>query len=671
MARFVRFSLAVVGIGGALLLCLILLPRLLLAAPPSNPDVPAAPGTIAGVVTDLSGTPLAGINVTLYLPNHGAWLAERVLTTDSQGAFKAFALAAGTYRIGFRDPTHFYAPLFYPDAVALDSAQDIPVAGTEVTGVNAALQQAGAITGEFSHVSTSTISAKIVALVFDAARWQTAASTQLASSGAYTLADLQPGSYRVCAHSLYVADYIQRQLTCYDGIVSAPENALPVAVGAGAVTRGINLIAGLEGDGATISGRVTNIDGEPLAGIHVSLLSQSATAAGSTNSMTMTEETGRYAFRGVSTDQYAVEFQDDAGFYVAEYFNDARELGDATVLAMTQRAERPDVDAVLALGGILGGALRIEGGGKPDSAYVNVWDVEHHVSLPSSKSYYDRDSGTYRIGGVPPGRYVIYVIAWIGETVLDGIYGGTPSQEAIVVEVASGAILADLDITVGIGAFDGEISGRLRSDGQGVSGIEVTLIDAVHCNCEVVRVETDADGRYVFGGLTNGYFRVGYRDPAEVYANGYYSHALASWDADKILVLPAQKVSSIDAQLVRGGMITGTVLLGGGVPATDYEVMAYLVADSSAMTLAGVSPAVRTDRNGAYRMPGLRPGTYRICGAGSTGYPSDRLGCYGGVSGLLPEYGQDVPVHAGATSRDINLFLGPMPANAYLPAVAR
>ena len=671
MTRLVRLSLVSFGVGWTFLLCLVFLSGLLLAAPPQISDVPAAPGTIAGVVTDLSGTPLAGINVTLYRPYHDAWFPERVLTTDSQGAFKAFALATGTYRIGFRDPTHFYAPLFFPEAMALAGAQDIPIAGTDVTGVNATLQQAGAITGEFSHVTTSTISVKIEALVLDGDRWQTAASTQLGSSGTYTLADLQPGTYRVCADSLYAAEYIQRQVTCYDGIVSAPEHALPVAVSAGALTPDINLIAGLESDGATISGRVTNIDGEPLAGVHVSLLSQSDTTAGSTNSMTTTEVTGRYVFRGVSTDQYVVEFQDDAGFYVSEYFNDTRVLGDATVLAMTQRTERLDVDAVLALGGVLGGALRIEGGGKPDSAYVNVWDIEHHVSLPSSKSYYDRDSGTYRIGGVPSGRYTIYVTAWIGETVLDGIYRGALNQEAIAVEVVGCAILTDLDITVGIGAFDGEISGRLTADGRGVSGIEVTLIDAMYCDCEVVRVGTDADGRYVFGGLTNGYFRVGYRDPAEVYANGFYSHVLASWDADKILVLPAQKVSSIDAQLVCGGMITGTVLLGGGVPATDYEVRAYLVSDSSAMTLAGVSPSVRTDRNGNYRMPGLMPGTYRICASGMGGYPSARQGCYGGVSGSLPEYGQDVPVRAGTTRRYINLFLGPMPANAYLPAVAR
>ena len=205
----------------AVLLAL-LLAAALPAAAQSLPDAPDAPGSIAGTVTAEGGAPLAGIEVQIYrLQWYGGWWPERTLTTDANGSYLAAVLQANTYRVGFRDPAGVYGSAYYADAQALANATDIAVAGVDVTGIDAVLRPAGAVTGIYSDTTTPYIYTEIAALVPGDGAWQKAASVSVTTTGPYTLTGLAPGVYRVCAYAQWYVEPLPYPTVCYDDIISS------------------------------------------------------------------------------------------------------------------------------------------------------------------------------------------------------------------------------------------------------------------------------------------------------------------------------------------------------------------------------------------------------------------------------------------------------------------
>lgn len=92
--------------------------------------------SVEGVVTEPGGSPIPGVNVVLY--DDGSQIANAV--TDADGSYRLLELEAGTYRVGFTDPTGDHLPEFFDDAAALATSDPVLVpARTFVTGVDAEL----------------------------------------------------------------------------------------------------------------------------------------------------------------------------------------------------------------------------------------------------------------------------------------------------------------------------------------------------------------------------------------------------------------------------------------------------------------------------------------------------------------------------------------------------
>ena len=119
------------GLLAALLFLLGSAPPTLAQMAPANPD---APGSIAGTITDEVGAPVAGAEVQLYRQDINGWLLARVVRSDATGAYRAGVLATGAYRILVSDPAGVYAQSYYPNALIIDDAVSIMVAGADVGG---------------------------------------------------------------------------------------------------------------------------------------------------------------------------------------------------------------------------------------------------------------------------------------------------------------------------------------------------------------------------------------------------------------------------------------------------------------------------------------------------------------------------------------------------------
>lgn len=636
---------------------------------PDASDIPAAPGSIAGTVTAEGGAPLAGMEVDVYLLSYGSWSYIRTLATDVHGAYQATVLQAGTYRIGFRDPSGFYGRAYYADALTLENATEVAVAGFDVTGIDAVLRPAGAVTGIYSNTRTS-FSAVIAALVPDGSGgWQRAVSVPVTTTGPYTLSGLQPGVYSICADVSYV-DFPFPSLPgpriCYDDIISSIDYAQPVTVTGGVTTTGVDLTAGVEGDGAVIGGIVRTTDGMPLPEIQVRLF-----GSGSGGVTTTTDASGSYELRGVIPGSYVVAFSDAAGVYIAQYYSGSLTPGQATQVVVAREEERRDVDATLARGGALSGAVRILGV-KPSYATVTAEWLDNDASSIVFSSQFDTDTGTYLSTGLPPGRYRILVDAWLDGVFFGGYYGESTAGIGAVVTVTAGATISGLDVNLGAAGYDGEIAGTVTANGQPRPGIKVTLYGTIDHE-RIVSVLTDGQGHYTIGGLTNGFYFVGFSDPAEVYVAEYYSNVYSLLAAKA--VGPVEQKQTVDVELELAGSVTGRVASDNGAPAANQRISLWYVTkyDDGSVGPITIFRQVTTDDDGMYRAGGLRPGSYRVCAGEASNASSMPSGCYGGPLRVYdPTQAQNVSVRAGVVTNGIDIYVGAdLPERAYLPAVKR
>ncbi len=221
---------------------------------------PDAPGSIAGVVMDENGALLSGIEVDVLRRDYSSYTHLRTLTTAGNGAYRAGVLSTGTYLLRYRDPAGVYATAYYLDALTLEGATSIPIAGNDRTGVDVTLRRAGAVQGTITHTIQSAIAdMRIEALAQINGRWQSIGSTQIRATESYSLTGLPPGVYAVCAYSSMSfpseGGVIRQPAVCFDDVVSTIDNAQMVTVTADITTMDIDLNIDTEGDGATIGER--------------------------------------------------------------------------------------------------------------------------------------------------------------------------------------------------------------------------------------------------------------------------------------------------------------------------------------------------------------------------------------------------------------------------------
>jgi len=101
---------------------------------------------------------------------------------------------------------------------------------------------------------------------------------------------------------------------------------------------------------------------------------------------------------------------------------------------------------------------------------------------------------------------------------------------------------------------------------------------------------------------------------------------------------------SVRIELVKGGVISGSVKRANGDPVVSVMVRAYLIRDAKGKPPPYSTPMRlrQTDDRGVYRIYGLAPGSYIVSAGG--------LGNTGGYS--IDQYGGDVPTYAPSSPRD-------------------
>jgi Carboxypeptidase regulatory-like domain len=311
---------------------------------------------VSGRVSDEGGRPVRGVALEI-VPAGSLPTVPGGPVTAVDGTFRATGLAAGTYRICFHTEnaagggsTTGYLPECFdntplPAVGDVLPGTDVPlVAGRERHGVNATLARGGAITGTVVNPD-GTPRAGVHVRVQQQQGSVLSGEQATGRDGRYRLTGLRTGSYSVCfGHNpgtFPPADGLLNQ--CYRDI-EFPRDNVPVT--AGRVTTGID--AHLNA-GGQISGRVTDLDGNPLGQVLVGI------PGAPDGQAVRTADDGTYTVVFVHPGNTQLCFFGENGTggtslsgYQSECYNDQPVDGQHTPIPVTAGRTTTGIDAALA-----------------------------------------------------------------------------------------------------------------------------------------------------------------------------------------------------------------------------------------------------------------------------------------------------------------------------------
>jgi hypothetical protein len=178
----------------------------------------------------------------------------------------------------------------------------------------------------------------------------------------------------------------------------------------------------------------------------------------------------------------------------------------------------------------------------------------------------------------------------------------------------------------------GSITGRVVNEsGQPLVGTSI-FVRTVNSGFAARTTVTDAEGNFRVNGLERGLYIISAQAPAYTFSSDPTTSPTYHRVGD-----------SVRLELVRGGVLTGTVTNASGEPVVLANVRAMMVRDPKGEALKIPSFGYRedmTDDRGVYRIYGLPPGTYIVAAAGFS------------FSASFSPYNLDIPTYAPSTTRD-------------------
>jgi len=293
---------------------------------------------------------------------------------------------------------------------------------------------------------------------------------------------------------------------------------------------------------ATISGTVTQSGpGTALGGMTVQAYD---TGGGLQGRASSSDSTGRYTLT-LDIGTYRVLAFDPARVYATSFYADAGSFERSPTLAL--ESNLTSVNFALERGGFIAGAVTASSGLPLAGITVSAYNSDG-----SRRGFTTTDSaGHYRLV-LPPGNFVLAAYD-DAQTWLTGFYSGASSfaTATIVSVIASQTTTANVTLLRG-GTIEGMITDAVTK--ASISGAQIS---AYRDGLAVATVTTDLGGRYRML-LPPGTYRCVIFDPNGIYA-AVFATGAASFDTSTLFVLGSSDTRTIDAQLQRGGRLTGRV----------------------------------------------------------------------------------------------------------------
>lgn len=612
-------------------------------------------GAVSGVVTDDSGTPIAGAYVEPYRPG-SEYSSDGLAITAADGSYKIDRIKPGTYRLCVdgvrRAPGRLgFRPGCEPDDVVIGT-------GTVASAPAIRLDPGGAITGTVTGPAGGPVAG--VDVYADAGNWAGRAET--GPDGHYRIKGLPSDSYRVCFDTWAAVDPESAtgdRPGCY-------EHRRHIAVRAGAVRSHVDSALRL---GGAIAGHIAGLPNSPDVYVEIDIESRTGPAY----SFGEVDPSGNFSVGGLPPGSYeaCVEMFDDVSYGGSEKcFRTPAEVtaGATTTLDLSVATDAPrgsiqvdvqDADGhpvqgvdVVALKHCVPGSLSGFGcTSEPLFGLANKVRVRAAVEVDNS--------GRAELTDLKPGNYAVCAFAYYGVTSAGAPLTGYTDRclgHTFDVAVSAGSVTPET-ITLHPG---GLVTGRVV-DGSGhpLAHAIVRVSDSAATNYRddfgglgpwlpyspspFADSFTGASGQFSIRGVRPGTRTVCVRAD---YAKGGDSTGgyLDQCAAADVTVTANAETHAPDIALPSGGAITGTVRNAAGHTLHGAGIGVFLPGHVHEAGFAFL------DR-GPYRMSGLAPGSYLVCFEAYR-YKTE---CYRNVVWHIehrrrpPETATPVDVAAGAT----------------------
>ncbi len=606
----------------------------------------SGPGT---VVADAVLDAKASISGTVTLPGGGAAGVGAVTLYDAeQNSVDSAWTPDGTYSFDYVRPGTYYlrfegfdggANTWYGGTFDFASATAVTVAAGEDLTKDQELLEAATITGTVSVTgATGAVSGRVD--LYDSSGELLYSDFPSFSDGStYAFGSLPPGDYYLSFHDFDWGGLDE----WYDGGTDLA-SATPVTL-----SLGQDIVVDQQLDaGPTISGTVTASD----TGLAIpNAVVQLRDSGGNLSDLTQADADGNWAISTTGRPSFnytIVAGQDEdtfdwfgfcSGTYACKFWGGGYSEDSATWFPMTSGASVTGMDIALDPAASISGT--VTGTSDPsglDQVDVTAWLVDD----PSANATVQTDaSGSYTVPGLPAGDYKVAFIDGCSSsdyfcatprdyapTYWDG-RGSATAADAIA--ISEGDARTGIDAVLGAGAT---LSGRVTdvdNPSVGLEGVQVEVIDLAggyvsgydgylpQASHVYGATSTDTDGYYTLAiPLGAGDYKVHFAPSdygtAKDFAPAWSGGATFVDDASVLTISDTSPVT-VNGALHRGGSISGTITRDGNQPFEVRPAMpsAYLYNATAGEWQKVTDESVWADPStGAYIIPGLNPGTYRV-----------------------------------------------------------
>ena len=364
---------------------------------------------------------------------------------------------------------------------------------------------------------------------------------------------------------------------------------------------------------SSISGRVVDSAGNPVAGAELDIMPERQCCWGTGNRSVYSDDAGNYTMTDVPADSYYLSASHET--YLTAYWTSTGNTTNSSpreALSIPADSALTGVDFTLYHPGAITGRVTDTQGNPVSGADVYAFGDGSNYYQPDDPRYNTRtdadghytfaslNSGSYRVVASGNGYEVFY-----NDAGLPGIL-----SEATSIALPRESVISGIDITLGPLRYS-TISGTVRDNfGNPIKGASICIRG--HCSYYPYAV-TDDQGRFTIRYLSSGDYTLDASHP--LYRTEYWTSTggtPAAGEAEAVHVASVTDVTGIDFSLTKLGVITGRItdMRGSGISG------ASVWADSGCTSTRANTTA---DANGYYTLAALQPGTYQL-GASADGY---------------------------------------------------
>jgi hypothetical protein len=444
------------------------------------------------------------------------------------------------------------------------------------------------------------------------------------SSGAYTIAGLAAGSYK-----LYFTDCegsARNDLPQYYDNQAEYNAATTIALTAGQTQTGAD--ASLA-SATTISGHAYRGAGAltPLADICVYAYPVTNNGSYIYTSNAETGADGTYTLAHLDPSlAYDVEFYDcrSSREYLTQYYNGASEAGAATEVTPTLASPATGIDAHLESGASISGTVTDSGAHAITSQDICVSVFPATPGVGQSYNEYGEArtnaAGQYTIGALASGSYKVYFSDCSESTRNDAPqYYDHQASAAFAETITLSTAQAQTGVDASLEPAT-TISGHVYGGSGTSTPLQDICVSAYSTGTgneyyyDSSFADTDAEGAYTLTHLTpNTSYYIEFSDCASTQKYLLQFYDGASSESQATAVTPtASPLTGIDAHMEKGASISGTVTDSNGKPITTQDICVSVTPASYEDYSENSSGYVATDPSGDYTIGALAPGSYDV-----------------------------------------------------------